>query len=61
MLEIISIVENGITNVESFSQKVVDKLKVSYKESMIKDHEIKNFLTAMEETTNGDDLKDFSN
>ncbi len=40
MLEITSIVENGLTNVEFSSQKVVDKLKVSYKESMIKDHEI---------------------
>jgi hypothetical protein len=40
MLEIRSIVENGLTNVESSSQKVVDKLKVNYKESMIEDHEI---------------------
>jgi hypothetical protein len=43
MLEITSIVENGLTNVEFSSQKVVDKLKVSYKESMIKDHEINFF------------------
>ncbi len=28
---------------------------------MIKDQEINNFLTAMEETTNGNDLKVFSN
>jgi transcriptional regulator NrdR family protein len=56
MLETTTIVENGLTNVESSSQKVVDELKVSCKENMIEDQEINNFLTAMEETTSGDDL-----
>jgi hypothetical protein len=56
-----SLVENGLTNVESSSQKVVDELKVSSKESMTKDQEINNFLIGMEEIASGDDLKDFSN
>ncbi len=60
MLEITSIIENRLTNVESSSQRAVDKLKVSYEESMTEDQEINNFLTVMEETNNGDDLKDFS-
>jgi hypothetical protein len=34
---------------------------VSFEESMTEDQEINNFLIKMEETTNGDDLKDFSN
>jgi hypothetical protein len=37
MPEITSIVENGLTNVESFSQIVANKFKVSYEESMIED------------------------
>ncbi len=53
-----SIVENGLTNVESSSQRVIDKLKVSFEESMTKVWEINNFLIAMEEKTSGDDLKD---
>jgi hypothetical protein len=60
MLETTNIVENGLTNVKSSSQRVVDKLKVSYEESMTKDQKINNFSTTMEETTSGDDLKDFS-
>jgi hypothetical protein len=60
MPETTNIVENGLTDVKSSSQRVIDKLKVSSKESMIEDLKINNFLTTMEETTNGDDLKDFS-
>jgi hypothetical protein len=60
MLETTNIVENGLTYVESSSQKIVDKLKVSCKENMIEDQEINNFLTAMEETASGN-LQDFSN
>jgi len=60
MPETTNIVENGLTNVKSSSQRVVDKLKVSSEENMTKDQKINNFLTAMEETINGDDLKDFS-
>jgi hypothetical protein len=37
MPKITSIIENRLTNVEFSSQRVVDKLKVSYEESMIKD------------------------
>ncbi len=55
-----SIVENGLTDVESSSQRIVDEFKVSSKESMTKDQEINNFLTTMEETTIAHDLKDFS-
>ncbi len=58
MLKTTSIVENELRDVESSSQRAVDKLKVSYEESMTEDQEINNFLTTMEETTNGDDLKD---
>ncbi len=32
---------------------------MSFEESMTEDEEINNFLIEMEETTNGDDLKDF--
>jgi hypothetical protein len=60
MLEITNIVENGLTYVKSSSQRIVDKLKVNFEESMIEDQKINNFLTTMEETTNGGDLKDFS-
>jgi hypothetical protein len=56
-----SIVENGLTNVESSSQRVDDELKVSSKESMTKDQEVNNFLIGMEEIASGDDLKDFLN
>jgi hypothetical protein len=55
------LVENGLIDVESSSQRVVNKLKVSSKESMTKDQEINNFLTTMEEIASGDDPKDFSN
>jgi len=55
-----SIVENGLTYVESSLQRIVDEFKVSSKESMTKDQEINNFLTTMEETAIADDLKDFS-
>jgi hypothetical protein len=48
-----------LIDVESSSQRAVNKLKVSSKESMTKDQEINNFLTTMEETIIGDDLKDF--
>jgi hypothetical protein len=37
MLEIANIVENGLKNVESSSQKVVNKLKVSSEENMTED------------------------
>jgi len=60
MLESTNIVENGLTYVESSSQRVVDEFKVSSKESMTEDQEINNFLTTMEETTSAHDLKDFS-
>jgi hypothetical protein len=43
MLETTSIVENGLTNVESSSQITIDELKVSFEESMTKDQEINNF------------------
>jgi hypothetical protein len=56
-----SIIKNGLTDVESSSQRVANKLKVSFKESITKDQEINNFSTTMEETINGNDLKDFSN
>jgi hypothetical protein len=56
-----SIVKNGLTNVESSSQRTNDELKVSSEESMTKDQEINNFLTTMEEIASGDDPKDFSN
>ncbi len=55
-----SIVENGLIDVESSSQKAASNLKVSFKESMTKDQIINNFLTRMEEIANGDDLMDFS-
>jgi hypothetical protein len=55
-----NIVENGLTDVESSSQKPANNLKVSSKESMTKDQVINNFLTRMEEIANGNDLKDFS-
>jgi hypothetical protein len=48
-----------LIDVESSSQRAVNKLKVSSKESMTKDQEINNLLTTMEETIIGDDLKDF--
>jgi hypothetical protein len=54
-----STIKNRLKNVESSSQRVADKLKVNFQESMTKDQEINKFLTTMEETTNGDDLKDF--
>jgi hypothetical protein len=56
-----SIVHNGLINVESSSQRVVNELKVNSKESIIEDQDINTFLTTMEKTTSGDDLKDFSN
>jgi hypothetical protein len=34
---------------------------VSFEENMTKDQVINNFLIAMEQITNGDDLHDFSN
>ncbi len=37
MPETTNIIENGLTNVESSSQRVVDELKVSSKKSMTKD------------------------
>jgi hypothetical protein len=37
MLYTIIIVQNELTNIESSSQKVVDELKVSCKESMVED------------------------
>jgi hypothetical protein len=37
MLETANIVENGLKNVESSSQKVVNKLKVSSEENMTED------------------------
>jgi hypothetical protein len=43
MLETTSIVENGLTNVESSSQRTIDELKVSFEESMTKDQKINNF------------------
>jgi hypothetical protein len=55
-----SIVENGLTDVESSSQRTTDELKVNYEESMTKDQEINNFFTPMEETSSANDLKDFS-
>ncbi len=48
-----------MTDVESSSQRATNELKVRSKESMTKDKEINNFLTTMEQTTNGNDLKDF--
>ncbi len=60
MLETTSIVKNGLADVESSSQRAINKLKVNFEESMTEDQEINNFLTTMEETTNRDDLKDFS-
>ncbi len=39
MLKTTRIVENGMIDVESSSERVVDKLKVSSKESMTKDDE----------------------
>ncbi len=60
MPKITNIVENGLTYVKSSSQRIVDKLKVNFEESMIEDQKINNFLTTMEETTSGGDLKDFS-
>jgi hypothetical protein len=54
-----SIVENGLIDVESSSQKAANKCKVSSEESMTKDQNINNFLIGMEEIANGDDLKDF--
>jgi len=60
MPETTNIVESGLTDVKSSSQRVVDKVKVSSEESMTEDLKINNFLIAMEETTNGNDLKDFS-
>jgi hypothetical protein len=59
--ETTSIIENGLTNVEFFSQQAIDKLEVNSKESMTKDQEINNFLTTMEEIVSGNDLNDFSN
>jgi hypothetical protein len=56
-----SIVHNGLTNVESSSQRVANEFKVSSKESITEDQDINNFLTTMEETASGDDLKEFSN
>jgi hypothetical protein len=43
MPETTNIVENGLTNVESSSQKIVDKLKVSSEESMTEDQKITTF------------------
>jgi uncharacterized membrane protein YgaE (UPF0421/DUF939 family) len=60
MLETTNIVENGLTDVESSSQRATNELKVSFEESMTEDQEINNFLTTMDEITNRDDLKDFS-
>jgi hypothetical protein len=59
MSKITNIVENGLIDVESSSQRVVDELKVSFEENMTKDQEINNFLTTMKEIASGDDLKDF--
>jgi hypothetical protein len=60
MLETTSVVENGLTDVESSSQRAADELKVSSEGSTTEDQEINNFLTEMEETASADDLKDFS-
>ncbi|CAK9237290.1 unnamed protein product [Sphagnum troendelagicum] len=60
MPETTSVVENGLTDVESSSQRAADELKVSSEGSTTEDQEINNFLTEMEETASADDLKDFS-
>jgi hypothetical protein len=60
MPETTSIVQNGLADVESSSQRTANELKVSFEESMTEDQEINKFLTTMEETTNGNDLNDFS-
>jgi hypothetical protein len=60
MPETTSVVENGLTDVQSSSQRAADELKVRSEGSMAEDQEINNFLTAMEETASADDLKDFS-
>ncbi|CAK9883084.1 unnamed protein product [Sphagnum jensenii] len=60
MPETTSVVVNGLTDVESSSQRAADEFKVSSEGSTTEDQEINNFLTEMEETASADDLKDFS-
>jgi translation elongation factor EF-Ts len=60
MPKITNIVEYGLIDVESSSQRAIDELKVSFKENMTEDQETNNFLTIMEQIINGDHLKDFS-
>jgi hypothetical protein len=60
MPKITNIVEYGLIDVESSSQRAIDELKVSFKENMTEDQETNNFLTTMEQIINGDHLKDFS-
>jgi hypothetical protein len=43
MPKTISIVEYGLTDVESSSQRLVDELKVNFEEKMIKDQETTTF------------------